>query len=163
MDFAFTEEQNLMADSLRKAYESEYDFDKRRAVLDDTATFYSPTMWQTLAENGFIGLLAPEDVGGFDGGGAEIMAVATEMARHLALEPFLGTSVMGVRLLVSFGTDVQKYNILPQLQQAAAGDVYPLIQKLFNETGLGFDTVVGIDQYKILERKGQVEFLSSGL
>ena len=119
MDFAFTEEQNLMADSLRKAYESDYDFDKRRAVLDDTATFYSPTMWQTLAENGFIGLLAPEDLGGFDGGGAEIMAVATEMARHLALEPFLGTSVMGVRLLVSFGTDVQKQYILPKV---LAGD-----------------------------------------
>ena len=37
MDFTFTEEQSLMADSLRKAYESDYDFDKRRAFLDDTA------------------------------------------------------------------------------------------------------------------------------
>ena len=114
MDFAFTEEQSLMADSLRKAYESDYDFDKRRAVLDDTATFHSPAMWQTLAENGFIGLLAPEDAGGFNGGGAEVMAVATEMARHLALEPFLGTSVMGVRLLVTAGTDAQKHQHLPQ-------------------------------------------------
>ena len=58
---------------------------------------------------------------------------------------------------------MQRYNISSQLQQAAAGDVYPLIQKLFNETGLGFDTVVAIDQYKILEKKGQIKFLSSGL
>ena len=119
MDFTFTEEQSLMADSLRKAYESDYDFDRRRAFLDDTATFHSPAMWQTLAENGFIGLLAPEEAGGFDGGGAEIMALATEMSRHLALEPFLATSVMGVRLLVSAGTDAQKSNILPQV---VAGD-----------------------------------------
>ena len=58
---------------------------------------------------------------------------------------------------------LQKYNILSQLKQAAGGNIYPLIQKLFNETGLGFDTIMGIDQYKILERKGQVKFLSSGL
>ncbi len=119
MDFTFTEEQSLMADSLRKAYESDYDFDKRRVFLDDTATFHSPAMWQNLADNGFLGLLAPAEAGGFDGGGAEIMAVATEMSRHLALEPFLGTSVMGVRLLVSFGTDAQKSNILPKV---VAGD-----------------------------------------
>ena len=79
MDFNFTEEQTLMADSLRKAYEADYDFDTRRAFLEDTATFHSPAMWQTLAENGFIGLLAPEDDGGFGGGGAAVMAVATEM------------------------------------------------------------------------------------
>jgi len=58
---------------------------------------------------------------------------------------------------------LQKYNILSQLEQAAKGNVYPLIQKLFNETGLGFDTTVGIDQYKILERKGQVKFISNKL
>ncbi len=58
---------------------------------------------------------------------------------------------------------LQKYNISSQLKQAAGGNIYPLIQKLFNETGLGFDTIMGIDQYKILERKGQVKFLSSGL
>ena len=58
---------------------------------------------------------------------------------------------------------LQKYNILSQLKQAAGGNIYPLIQKLFNETGLGFDTIMGIDQYKILERKGQVKFISKRL
>ena len=58
---------------------------------------------------------------------------------------------------------LQRYNISSQLQQAAAGNVYPLIQKLFNETGLGFDVVVGIDQYKTLERKGQVKFIVEGI
>ena len=76
MDFTFTEEQSLMADSLRKAYESDYDFDKRRVFLDDTATFHSPAMWQTLADNGFLGLLAPEEVGGFDGGGRRCALLA---------------------------------------------------------------------------------------
>lgn len=135
MDFKFSEEQSLMADSLRKAYETDYDFDRRRAVLDDTAVFHSPAMWRTLAENGFIGLLAPEEAGGFGGGGAEIMAAAAEMSRHLALEPFLATSVMGMRALMSAGTDAQRGAILPQ---AVAGEAH-LAVALY-EPGQRYDT-----------------------
>jgi len=113
MDFTFSEEQTLMADSLGKAYEADYDFEKRRAFLEDTATFHSTAMWSTLAELGFIGLLAPEDAGGFGGGGGDVMAVATEMSRHLALEPFLSTSVMGVRLLMAAGSEAQQNDLLP--------------------------------------------------
>lgn len=128
MDFKFSEEQSLMADSLRKAYEADYDFDKRRVVLDDTAVFHSPAMWQTLAENGFIGLLAPEDAGGFGGGGAEIMAVAAEMSRHLALEPFLANSVMAVRALISAGTAAQQASILPQIVAGEANAAVALYE-----------------------------------
>jgi len=103
MDFTFSEEQAMMADSLSKAYEADYDFDKRRAFLEDTATFHSPAMWSTLAELGFIGLLAPEDDGGIGGGGPELLAVAQVLAKHMALEPFLPTSVMAVRLLMAAG------------------------------------------------------------
>ena len=118
MDFNFTEEQKLMAGSLRKAYEMNYDFNKRRAFLIDTVTFHSPGMWSTLGELGFIGILAPEADGGFGGGGADVMAVATEMSRHLSLEPFLSTSVMGMRLLFVAGSNSQKATILPGVLNA---------------------------------------------
>ncbi len=115
MDFTFTEEQELMTDSLRKAYEANYEFDKRQVVLEDTAATYSIEMWKDLAENGFIGLLAPEESGGVGGEGTDLMAVALEMSRHLALEPFLSTSVMGVRALVRAGTELQKTKIFPEV------------------------------------------------
>ena len=47
--------------------------------------------------------------------GVELMAVSIEMSRHLALEPFLATSVMGVRALDRFGSVAQKTNILPEV------------------------------------------------
>ena len=115
MDFNFTEEQGLMTDSLRKAYEVNYEFDKRQELLEDTAATYSMEMWKDLAENGFIGLLAPEEMGGFGGEGTELMAAAIEMSRHLALEPFLSTSVMGVRALIRAGTELQKTTIFPEV------------------------------------------------
>ena len=49
MDFNFTEEQGLMTDSLRKAYEVNYEFDKRQELLEDTAATYSMEMWKDLA------------------------------------------------------------------------------------------------------------------
>ena len=115
MEFSFTEEQKLIVDSLRRAYQTNYDFDKRRAVLLEKAIFHSSTMWQNLVDNGYAGLLAPESAGGYGGGGAEIMASAAEMSRHLALEPFLATSVMGVRALDRFGNDFQRTKLLPQV------------------------------------------------
>ncbi|MBT3660285.1 MAG: pimeloyl-CoA dehydrogenase small subunit [Rhodospirillaceae bacterium] len=99
MDFTLTEEQVLIRESLSKAFQTDYDFDKRRAVLEDAATFHSPAMWSTIAESGFTGLLAPEDSDGFGGGAAELMVVAEELARHLSLEPFLSSAVMAIRLL----------------------------------------------------------------
>jgi len=99
MDFTFSEEQNLMVDSLGKALEANYDFDTHRKVLEDTATFHSDAMWAALAESGFTGVLAPEDAGGFGGGGAELMAVAAELSRHLSVEPFLSSAVMAVKAL----------------------------------------------------------------
>jgi len=120
MDFTLTEEQTLMAESLRKAYDADYDFESRRAFLEDTATCHSPAMWATLAELGFIGLLAPEDAGGFAGGGADVMAVSQEMSSHLALEPFLSTSVMGMRLLMTAASDDQRTAIVPKLLAAEA-------------------------------------------
>ncbi len=115
MDFTLSDEQKLMVDSLRKAYETSYAFDQRSAVLGDTVTFHSPTMWQDLVDNGFVGLLASERIGGFGGGGTDIMAVTVEMSRHLALEPFLATSVMGIRALERFGSTFHKNNILPKV------------------------------------------------
>ena len=62
---------------------------------------------------------------------------------------------------------LQQYNILSELEQATKANkkntnpIYPLIQKLFNETGLGFDTVVGIDKYKTREKNNQVNFLAN--
>ena len=58
---------------------------------------------------------------------------------------------------------MQRYDISSHLKQAAEGNIWPLIQKLFDETGLGFDTIIGIDQYKARQRKGQINFISDGI
>ena len=58
---------------------------------------------------------------------------------------------------------LQKYNISLQLEQAAKGDIYPLLEKLMNETGIGYDIIMGIDQYKKREAEGLIDFIADGI
>jgi len=115
MDFTFSEEQNLMVESLGKALDAHYDFDTHRRVLDDPEIFHSAAMWSALAEAGFTGLLVPEDAGGFGGGGGELMAVAAELSRHLSVEPFVSSSVMAVKALELAADNDQRAAWLPGL------------------------------------------------
>ena len=50
-----------------------------------------------LSELGLPRLVAPESDGGFGGGLADVVAVAETMGAHLALEPFLWSSVLATR------------------------------------------------------------------
>ncbi len=73
MDFAYSEEQRMLTDSLRRVMAEGWTFDKRRAraaigELDQAA-------WASLAELGVAGLMVPEAYGGFGESTATMLAV----------------------------------------------------------------------------------------
>jgi hypothetical protein len=95
MDFSFTEEQNLLRDSLAAWLADHYDFDKRRAAIASPAG-WRPEVWKAFAEELVIlGASFPEDQGGLGGGPAEVMVVMEEFGKALVVEPYLGTVVIG--------------------------------------------------------------------
>jgi len=94
MDFDLNESQSLLQDSLRKLLASKYGFEQRKAYMA-SETGWSREVWAQYAELGLLGLPFAEEDGGFGGGGEETMIVAEQMGRHITLEPWFSTVVLG--------------------------------------------------------------------
>ncbi len=97
MDFAYSEEQRMLTDSLRRLMTDRWTYAERRArqragVLDRGA-------WSNLVELGVAGLMAPEQFGGFGESPATMLAVHRELGRGLVSEPAIPSAVMAVTLL----------------------------------------------------------------
>jgi len=98
MDLSFTEEQRLLAESVARFLEKEYAFEHRRAVASADPGF-SRESWAQFAELGWLGIGTPEDQGGLGGGAVEHMIVMEGCGRHLVVEPYLSTVILGGGLL----------------------------------------------------------------
>ena len=67
MDFDYTEEQQLLKDSIEKFLAKNYSFEQRRAIVDSREGM-SAAAWEGFASMGLLGLPIPEVVGAdFDG------------------------------------------------------------------------------------------------
>jgi pimeloyl-CoA dehydrogenase small subunit len=94
MDFDLNESQSLLQDSLRKLLADKYGFESRKAYMAGEAG-WSRELWAQYAELGLLGLPFDEADGGFGGGAEETMLVAEQMGRHITLEPWFSTVVLG--------------------------------------------------------------------
>ncbi len=72
MNFDFTEEQTLIADSVTRFVQDNYDLESRRALTSSRQGF-STEHWQTMAELGWLGLPLAEADGGFGGNQVDTM------------------------------------------------------------------------------------------
>ena len=106
MNFDYSDEQNMLRDSIAKWAAGEYDFDKRRAMLAD------PEAWKrNWAQIGELGLLAApfaEEHGGLSGGPLDVAVVMEEFGKALVLEPYVPTVVLGGGALKYAGNESQQ-------------------------------------------------------
>jgi alkylation response protein AidB-like acyl-CoA dehydrogenase len=98
MDFSFSEDQNLLRDSVRKFVQKDYEFDKRRALLK-TELGFSRQHWQSFAELGWTALPFSEADGGLAGTPIDTMIVLEELGKGLVLEPYIPTVVFAGGIL----------------------------------------------------------------
>jgi alkylation response protein AidB-like acyl-CoA dehydrogenase len=115
MDFSFTEEQTLLADTLKRFVQKEYTFEKRRAI-QASPDGYSRQVWAQLAEMGVLGLPFPEECGGYGGGPVETLIVMQAIGCGLLVEPYLATVVLGGGLVQALG-DAQQKRLLTQVAE----------------------------------------------
>jgi alkylation response protein AidB-like acyl-CoA dehydrogenase len=97
MDFDFSDDQEMLRDTVRKWVEKDYDFERRRAIVK--AGGFSREAWQGLADLGVTGLAVPEAQGGMGFGAVDAMVVMEELGRGLVLEPFAAVSLVATHLL----------------------------------------------------------------
>jgi alkylation response protein AidB-like acyl-CoA dehydrogenase len=112
MDFQYTEEQQLLADSVRRLVEKRYDFESRKAIVA-SPTGHSAEAWAEIAALGLLSLPFAERDGGFGGGAVDLIATMEAIGEGLVVEPFLSTLAPAGRLVERCGSDAQRAAILP--------------------------------------------------
>ncbi|HZZ92902.1 MAG TPA: acyl-CoA dehydrogenase [Usitatibacter sp.] len=111
MKFDFTEEQRLLADSVRRFVAQDYPFDARRGIVE-SAEGFSPRVWATFAELGLLGIPFAADDGGFGGGAVDLMPVMEAFGEALVVEPFVPTLMAG-RLVARLGSPAARAQVIP--------------------------------------------------
>jgi alkylation response protein AidB-like acyl-CoA dehydrogenase len=98
MDFNFTEEQQLLADTVRRFVREDYTFEKRREILKSPEG-WSREVWGKLAELGLTALNVPEAHGGLNATPVDTMLVMNALGEGLVVEPFLSAAVLAPALI----------------------------------------------------------------
>jgi len=114
MNFDYNEEQQLLADSVRRYLAKDYDFEKRRKIVASAAG-WSAEVWAQLAEMGVMGLPFSPDYGGFGGGAVDLMGGMEGFGEALLVEPYLATVGLAGRLVAGCGSDAQKKALVPAI------------------------------------------------
>jgi alkylation response protein AidB-like acyl-CoA dehydrogenase len=113
MNFEYSDEQQQLADSLRKLLANDYSFDKRKLILN-SSTGGSDAVWAHFAEMGLTAVALPEGHGGFGGGAVDLMAAMEACGEALVVEPLL-EHIMATRLVSRAGSPAQRAALLPGL------------------------------------------------
>ncbi len=116
MNFDYTEEQQLLANSVQQFMAREYTFEARRAIVESESG-YSEQVWSSLAAMGLLGLPFSSQVGGFGGGAVDLMPVMAAIGEGLLLEPYLATVGLGGQFIARGGSPTQQQAILPALME----------------------------------------------
>ena len=128
MNFNYSEEQSLISDSLGKLLSDGCSQATRRSLIAGDQD-HDPEIWSALSELGMLGLPIAEAYAGVGGTAVDTMVAATEFGRHLSLEPFTASVVLGGGALQLAGTEDQKNAFLPGIadgsKRAAVGFLEP--------------------------------------
>ncbi|MFN8544443.1 MAG: acyl-CoA dehydrogenase family protein [Candidatus Binatia bacterium] len=118
MDLDFTEEQQLLRDTVRRVCAEHASLAVVRALEDDPVGYPKP-LWDQMRNLGLVGLTLPERFGGGGQSALEAAIVYEELGRALAPSPHFVSAVMSGGVLARAGSDAQQAAWLPRI---ASGD-----------------------------------------
>ena len=118
MDFAFSEEQEMLRRSARDFLAKECSSKVVRKLMD-APDAYDPGLWKKIAGLGWTALGIPEQYGGV-GTFLDLVVVLEEAGRALLPGPFFATMGLAVPALIEAGTEAQKKEVLGAIAQGSA-------------------------------------------
>jgi alkylation response protein AidB-like acyl-CoA dehydrogenase len=118
MDFDLTKAQKLLQQSARDFFARECKPERVRDMMT-TDTAYDDGLWRAMADQGWTGLIIPEDFGGLGLSLVDLIAVSEEMGHACLPGPFLST-LWAAALINLAGAEGQRKQYLEPI---AAGDM----------------------------------------
>ena len=107
MNFGFSEEQELLRATARKFFENECTSTFVRERMAEP-TGVTDEFWTKLAEQGWLGLIYPEEYGGSGLGFVDLTVLMEEMGRAAMPGPFFATVLLGGLGILEAGSAEQK-------------------------------------------------------
>src|SRR5262245_14864688 len=119
MDFGFSQEQELLRSTARKFLENECTSGFVRARMEEPAGV-TDDFWAKLAEQGWLGLIYPEEVGGSGLGFVDLTVLMEEMGRVVMPGPVFSTVLLGGLAIREAGSPAQKKEWLTRIAAGQA-------------------------------------------
>jgi alkylation response protein AidB-like acyl-CoA dehydrogenase len=111
MQFGLSESQEFLKDSARKFFAGECPSSEMRRLME-TDTAYDATLWSKLTDQGYTGIIFPEEYSGVGLGKVELMLLMEESGRSLLPGPFFSTVVLAGSVLDAVATPAHKTKYL---------------------------------------------------
>jgi len=151
MDFDLSKPQKLLKDSARDFLTRECKLDRVRELME-TDTAHDDKLWQSIADQGWTGLVVSEEHGGLGLGLVELAVIAEEMGRACLPGAFLST-LTAAALVERAGSAEQRAKYLEPI---AAGELKATVA--FLEEGASWE----VDEIKLKATREGGNFQLSG-
>src|SRR5258705_5263166 len=118
MNFGFNEEQELLRNTAREFFENECPVETVRRLME-TLEGINAELWKKLAEEGWLGLIYPEQYDGMALGLVDLVVLMEEMGRAVTPGPYFSTVLLGGLAILEAGGEEQKKEGLPKIATGA--------------------------------------------
>ncbi|HKD78653.1 MAG TPA: acyl-CoA dehydrogenase family protein [Candidatus Angelobacter sp.] len=127
MQFGLSESQQILKDTARKFFAGECPIAAVRKTME-TDTAYDAALWSKLAEQGFTGVIVPEEHGGMGLGKVELILLMEEAGYALLPGPFFSTVALAAPVIDALGTTAQKKKYLEPIASGRARSTVALVE-----------------------------------
>jgi len=128
MDFRFTEEQEMLRDTMRRFMETEVP--REVAIEIDEQDRFPHELLQKLCDLGIMGINVPEEYGGQGGNVVDEMILFEEISRRLPVLAWAAGNIIlyGSEIIGTNGSEEQKKKYLPRLAKGELKFAYALTE-----------------------------------
>jgi len=127
MQFGLSESQEFLKDSARKFFVGECPSSLMRRLME-TETAYDAELWSKLTEQGYTGIIFPEELGGVGLGKVELMLLMEEAGRALLPGPFFSTVVFAGSVLDAVAAPAHKKQYLAPICRGEVRSTVALVE-----------------------------------
>jgi alkylation response protein AidB-like acyl-CoA dehydrogenase len=127
MQFGLSESQQTLKDNARKFFAGECPMDEVRRLIE-TDTAYHAVLWAKMAEQGYTGIIFPEEYGGVGLGKVELILLMEEAGRALLPGPFFSTVALAGAVIDAVASPEQKKKYLAPICSGEARSTVALLE-----------------------------------
>ncbi len=153
MDFDLNKPQQLLQQSAREFFARECPLERVRALMA-TETAFDEKLWQAIADQGWTGLLVPEEFGGLGLGLVELAVVAEEMGHACLPGPFIST-LWAAALIERAGSEGQRAQFLEKIASGELKATVALLEETadWNPAAVALHAEKSSKEYRLTGRK----------